>query len=137
MKNDGILMYIGKIYVPNSDELKNTLLREMRNAPYIGNPGYHKSITAIRSQYFWPRMKKEVANYITKCLACRKVKTEHKHPTGLLQPFPILEWKWEVATIYFIKNLPRVVKQHDSIMVVVEKLTKATHFIPVNTTYKI
>jgi hypothetical protein len=65
-------------------------------------------------------MKKEVANYIARCLECQKVKTEHKHPVGLLQPFPIPEWKWEVVTIDFITKLPRTVKQHDSIMVVVE-----------------
>jgi hypothetical protein len=56
---------------------------------------------------------------------------EHRHPTRLLQPFPILEWKWEVVTIDFITKLPRTMKQHDSIMVVVDKLTKETHFIPV------
>jgi hypothetical protein len=64
------------------------------------------------------------------------VKTEHRHPTGFLQPFLIPEWKWEVVTVDFITKLPRTVKQHDSIMVVVDKLTKATHFIAVKTTDK-
>jgi hypothetical protein len=54
----------------------------------------------------------------------------------LLQPFPISEWKWEVVSVDFITKLPRTVKQHDSIMVVVDKLTKETHFIPVKTTHK-
>jgi hypothetical protein len=54
----------------------------------------------------------------------------------LLQPFPIPEWKWEVVTIDFITKLPRIVKQHDSIMVVVDKLTKAAHFIPIKLTHK-
>jgi hypothetical protein len=101
----------------------------MHNVPYVGHPGYQKTIAAVRSQYFWSRMKKQVANYIATCLECQKVKTKHRNPTWLLQPFPILEWKWEVVTIDFIKKLPRIVKQHDSIMVVVDKLTKATHFI--------
>jgi hypothetical protein len=56
--------------VPNSMELKNIVLREMHNVPYVGHPGYHKSITFVRSQYLWPRMKKEVANYIAQCLEC-------------------------------------------------------------------
>jgi hypothetical protein len=64
------------------------------------------------------------------------VKTEHRHPNGLLQPLPIPEWKWEVVTMDFITKLPRTMKQHDSIMVVVDKLTKETHFIPVKTTHK-
>jgi hypothetical protein len=76
-------------------------------------------------------MKKEVVDFIARCLECQKVKVEHRHPTGFLQPFPIPEWKWEVVTMDFITKLPRTVKKHDSIMVVVDKLTKASHFIPV------
>jgi hypothetical protein len=136
LKEDGILMYRGKVYVSNSSEMKNTVMREMHNVPYVGHPGYQKTIAVVRSQYFWPGMKKEVANYIARCLECQKVKTEHRHPAGLLQPFPIPEWKWEVVTVDFITKLPRTVKQHDSIMVVVDKLTKETHFIPVKTTHK-
>jgi hypothetical protein len=77
-----------------------------------------------------------VANYIARCIKCQKVKTKHRHPTGLLQPFPILEWKCEVVTIDFITKLPKTVKQHDSIMVMVDTLTKEAHFIPVKTTHK-
>jgi hypothetical protein len=54
----------------------------------------------------------------------------------LLQPLPIPEWKWEVATMDFIMGLPRTSKQHDSIMVVVDKLMKDAHFIPLKTTHK-
>jgi hypothetical protein len=81
-------------------------------------------------------MKKEVSNYIARCLECQKVKTKHRHPAGLLQPLPILEWKWEVVTVDFIRKFPRTVKQHDSIMVVVDKLTNVVHFIPVKITHK-
>jgi hypothetical protein len=120
VQEDGILMYRGKIYVSNSSELKNTVLREIHNVSYVGNPGYHKTIAVVRSQYIWPGMKKEVANYIARCLECQKVKTKHRHPIGLLHPFPIPEWKWEVVTVDFITKLPKVVKQHDYIMVVVD-----------------
>jgi hypothetical protein len=129
-------MYKGKVYVPNSSEMKNAVLKEMHNVPYVGNPRYQKTIAVVRSHFFWTGMKKEVANYIAKCLECQKVKTKNRHPTCLLHPFPILEWKWEVVTIDFITKLPRTMKKHDSIMVVVDKLTKATHFIPVKTTHK-
>jgi hypothetical protein len=107
--------------VSNSNELKNAVLKEMHNMPYTGHPGYHKKIETVRSQYFWLRMKKEVVDYIVGCLKCQKVKIKHRHPTGLLKPLPIPEWKWEVVTIYFITKLPRTTKQHDSIMVVVDK----------------
>jgi hypothetical protein len=52
MKEDGILMYKGKVYVMNSSELKNAILKEMRNVPYVGHPGYQKTIATVSSQYF-------------------------------------------------------------------------------------
>jgi hypothetical protein len=52
LKEDGILMYKGKVYVPNSNEVKNAVLKEMHNVPYAGHPGYDKTITVVRSQYF-------------------------------------------------------------------------------------
>ena len=81
-------------------------------------------------------MKNELAEYIATCFECQQVKAEHQHPAGLLQPLPIPRWKWEIISLDFIIGLPRNRNQNDSIMVVVDKLSKETHFIPVNTTYK-
>jgi hypothetical protein len=81
-------------------------------------------------------MKKEVAYFIARCLECQKVRAEHRHPIGLLQPLPIPEWKWEVVTMDFIPKHPRTNTQHDYIMVVVDKLTKDAHFVPVKLTHK-
>ena len=69
-------------------------------------------------------------------MECQKVKVEHQHPTGLLQPLPILEWNWDVVTMDFIANLPKTILKNDVIMVVVDKLTKATHFIPIEKSHK-
>jgi hypothetical protein len=134
--NDGILLYINKIYVPNSHELKSIILKEMHNLPYVGHPGYQKTVATVKSQYYRPSMKKEIVEYIDKCLECQKVKDEHKHLAGLLQPLPIPERKWDVVIMNFNTKFPRTRKQHDGIMVVVEKLTKAAHFIPMKVTYK-
>ena len=81
-------------------------------------------------------MKKDMAEYISRCMKCQQVKVEHQHPTGLLQPLPVLEWKWEVISMDFITGFPMTWRQCDSIMVVVDKLTKASHFIPVKSTHK-
>jgi hypothetical protein len=126
-------MHKNRIYVPSSGELRNLVLKEMHDVPYVGHPSYHKTITVVRSQFLWPRMKKDVVDYIARCMECQKVKVEHRHPVGLLQQLPILERKWQVITMDFIKGLPRTNKKHDSIMVVVEKLTKASHFLHVKT----
>jgi predicted transcriptional regulator len=82
-------------------------------------------------------MEKEVVDFIARCIECQKVKAEHKHLDGLLQPLPILEWMWEVVIMDFIsKFLRTAIKQHDSIMVVVDKLTKVAHFIPMKSAHK-
>jgi hypothetical protein len=108
----------------------------MHNAPYARHPGYQKTVAAVKSQYFWLGMKREIAEYIARCMECQRVKTKHRHPAGLLQPLPIPEWKWEVVIMNFIMGFPRIGKLHDSIMVVVDKLTKVAHFIPLKTTHK-
>eukprot|EP00253_Pinus_taeda_P007770 PITA_07770 len=81
-------------------------------------------------------MKKHVAEYLARCLECQQIKAEHQHPAGLLQPLPIPEWKWEVISMDFITGLPKTKRNNDSIMVVVDKLSKVAHFIPVQSTYK-
>jgi hypothetical protein len=70
-------------------------------------------------------------------MECQKVKDENRHPVRLIQPLLIPEWKWEVVTMDFITRLPRTNKKHDSMMVVVDKLTKDSHFIPLKTTHKL
>jgi hypothetical protein len=124
LDNDEIIMYKDIIYVPNSQELKNMILREMHNVPYVGHRGYHKTIATIKSQYYWPGMKKEVVDFIAICLECQKVKAGHIHLASLVQPLPIPDWKWEVVTMDFNTKLPRTNKKHDSIMVVVDKFTR-------------
>jgi hypothetical protein len=62
----------------------------MHNVPYAGHPGYQKTISAVKSQYYWPGMKKEVADFIAKCLECQRVKAEHRHPTGYYNHYPFL-----------------------------------------------
>lgn len=94
-------------------------------------------ITTLQKEYCWPGMKKNVAEYLAWCLECQQIKAEHQHPAGLLQPLPILEWKWETISMDFIIGLPRTKKNNDFIMVVVDKLSKLAHFIPMQSTYRV
>ena len=64
------------------------------------------------------------------------MKIEHQHPAGLLQPLPIPSYKWEIISLDFVNGLPKNQNLNDYIMVVGVKLSKASHFIPVKTTYK-
>jgi hypothetical protein len=103
---------------------------------YTSHPGYQKMITATRKQFYWPGLKKDIAEYLAHCIECQHVKTEHGHPAGLLQPLRIPEWKWETISMDFITILPTSTKQNDSIMVVMDKLRNSAHFIPVKLNFK-
>ena len=70
-------------------------------------------------------------------MECQLVKVEHQHPTGLLNPLPIAEWKWDITSIDFITRLPKKKYQRDSVTIVVDTLTKFAHFIPVKSTFGI
>ena len=113
MKEDGSLIHRNRIYVPSSRENGNLVLKEMHNVPYVGHIDYHKTITTIIKQLFWLGMKKDVVDYIARCMECRKVKDEHRHRAGFLQPLPIPEKKWEVVTIDLITKLPKTARTHD------------------------
>ena len=132
MEEGEILTYKNRIYIPNVEYLRRIIMDGIHQAPYSGHLRYQKTIAPARKQYFWSGMKKDIAEYISKCMKCQHVKVEHQHPIGLLQPLPILEWKWEVISMDFITGLPMNMKQHDSIMVVVDKLTKPSHFMLVS-----
>ena len=76
-------------------------------------------------------MKKDIGDYVANCLVCQQVKVEHQRPSGLLQPLSIPEWKWEDISMDFIVGLPRVQRGYNAIWVIVDRLTKLAHFIPV------
>ena len=80
-------------------------------------------------------MKRDLSKLVTKCMVCQKVKAKHQVPLGLLQPIKILEWKWDRITMDFMVGLPMTRRKHDSVWVVVDRLTKSDHFLPVRTDY--
>ena len=76
-----------------------------------------------------------MAKYVSRCAVCQQVKAEHQKPTGLLQPLPILEWKWDNIFMDFVSGLSRMAKAYDAIWVIVDRLTKLAHFLPIKKTY--
>ena len=80
-------------------------------------------------------MKEDVARFVAKCLTCQQVKAEHQRPGGQLQSMEIPEWKWDEITMDFIVGLPKTTAGYDSIWVIVDRLTKSAHFIPVKVTF--
>ena len=82
-------------------------------------------------------MKREIAEYVSRCLTCQQVKVEHQRPAGLLQPLQIPEWKWEHITMDFVVDLPTTQKGHNGVWVVIDRLTKTAHFLPLNTKWSV
>ena len=82
-------------------------------------------------------MKKDVAEYVSECLTCQQVKTEYQRPRGMLKPLPIPTWKWEQISMDFVTGLPKSKHGHDAIWVIVDRLTKSAHFLPVLMTYTV
>ena len=78
-------------------------------------------------------MKRDVADHIAKCLVCQQAKIEHQRPGGELRPLAVMEWKWDDITMDFVTALPRTRAGYDMIWVIVDRLTKVTHFVPLKT----
>jgi hypothetical protein len=129
-------LWLGKwICVPNLKPIKELILREAHDSAYSIHPGSTKMYKDLKTRYWWNGMKRDVVEYIALCDTCQRVNAEHQRPARLLQPLKILEWKWEEIGMDFIVGLPRTQAGYDSIWVIVDRLTKVAHFIPVKTTY--
>nr|AAK92604.1 Putative retroelement [Oryza sativa Japonica Group] len=124
-----------RICVPDNKDLKDAILKEAHDTLYSIHPGSTKMYQDLKERFWWASMRREIAEYVAVCDVCQRVKAEHQKPAGLLQPLKIPEWKWEEIGMDFITGLPRTSSGHDSIWVIVDRLTKVAHFIPVKTTY--
>nr|GEW03209.1 reverse transcriptase domain-containing protein [Tanacetum cinerariifolium]GEW46963.1 reverse transcriptase domain-containing protein [Tanacetum cinerariifolium] len=85
----------------------------------------------MKKLYWWPNMKANIATYMSKCLTCARVKAEHQRPSGLLVQLVIPEWKWDNITMDFITKLPKLPQGFGTIWVIVDRLTKSAHFLPI------
>jgi hypothetical protein len=129
-------LWLGKrICVPNLKPIKESILREAHDSAYSIHPSSTKMYKDLKTHYWWYGMKRDIVEYVSLCDTCQWVKAEHQRPAGLLQPLKIPEWKWEDIGMDFIVGLPRTHAGYDSILVIVDRLTKVAHFIPVKTIY--
>lgn len=101
------------------------------------HPGSTKMYWNLKPYYWWPTMKKDVTEFVSRCLTCQQVKAEHQVPTGKLQPLSIPVWKWENITMDFVLGLPRTLRKHDAVWVIIDRLTKSAHFLPIQQTYSL
>ncbi|GJV28572.1 putative nucleotidyltransferase, ribonuclease H [Tanacetum coccineum] len=131
---DGTLCLDNRSWLPCYGDTRSLIMHESHKSKYSIHPGADKMYHDLKMLYWWPNMKADIATYVSKCLTCAKVKAEHQRPSGLLVQPDIPEWKWEKITMDFITKLPKTAAGYDSIWVIVDRLTKSAHFLPMKET---
>ena len=132
--NSGILWSKDRLYGPSGGDIWSIILTKFHREPYSGHLGYQKMISTVKRHFLWPKLKDDIAMFITQCQECHLVKDENQHPVRFLHPFPILKWKWEVISMDFITGLPKSKKKNDSIFFGHQQVVegRTLHFCEVN-----
>jgi hypothetical protein len=133
--DQGVVWFNNRIVVPKNKEVRQQILDEAHFSRYSIHPGSTKMYQDLKHHYWWTKMKIEIARYVARCDTCKRVKAIHIKAAGPLQSLPIPTWKWEYISMDFIVGLPRIAKGYDSIWVIVDRLTKIAHFLPVKVKY--
>ncbi|XP_049375434.1 uncharacterized protein LOC125840508 [Solanum verrucosum] len=135
---EAISSFLDKIKGKQFDDEKLSRIRDMAHSSrYSIYPGANKMYHAMRKHYWWSRIKHDIVDFVSQCPNCQQVKYEHHRSGKTLQRMPIPEWKWEWIAMNFVVGLPKSLGRFDSIWVIVDRLTKSTHFIPVKVTYNV
>uniref|UniRef100_A0A670K6E2 Gypsy retrotransposon integrase-like protein 1 n=1 Tax=Podarcis muralis TaxID=64176 RepID=A0A670K6E2_PODMU len=126
-ERNGALYYKGALYIPEG-ELREKVLKQLHDSPTAGHFGQHKTMWLVTREFWWPKVREDVREYVRGCDQCQRAKGERRAPAGLLEPLPTPERPWETVAIDFMTDLPRS-RGKTAIMVVVDLLTKMAHFI--------
>ena len=108
--NEGTLWYKNRICVPQEGDFRQIIMDKDHNSAYSIHPGSTKMYMDLKQKYWWKGMKADIAQFVTHCDTCQRIKAEHQKPAGLLQPLPIPVWKWDEIGMDFIVGLPRTQK---------------------------
>ncbi|GJT88306.1 putative reverse transcriptase domain-containing protein [Tanacetum coccineum] len=135
-RDDGGIYFFDRIWIPSVGGVRKLIMDEAHTTRYSVHPGADKMYYDLRDLYWWFGMKRDIADYVSKCLTYSKIKAEHQKPSGLLQQPEILEWKWEKITMNLVIKLPKSSSGYDVIWVIVDRLTKSAHFLPIREDYK-
>ncbi|GJV55070.1 putative reverse transcriptase domain-containing protein, partial [Tanacetum coccineum] len=128
---DGTLYLNDRSWLPCYGDLRSVVMHESHKSKYSIHPGSEKMYQDMKKLYWWPNIKADIATYVSMCLTCAKVKAEHQRPSGLLVQPAIPEWKWDNIMIDFITKLPKSSQGFNTIWVIVDRLTKSAHFLPI------
>jgi hypothetical protein len=103
---EGTIWFKERLVMPRREALKKKILDEAHTSRYSIHLESTKMYHDLWQQFWWTRMKREAARYVSECDICRKVKADYMKPRGLLQPLSIPDWKWDDISVDFIVGLP-------------------------------
>ncbi|XP_075515904.1 uncharacterized protein LOC142550712 [Primulina tabacum] len=133
--SDDSLRLNGRLVVPDIPELHTAILKESHCSRYSIHPGGRKMYHILRPQFWWKNMKKDMAEFVSRCMICQQVKAEQMRPGGLLHSLEVPQWNWDHIAMDYVTHLPRTSRHFDAIWVIVNRLSKSTHFIQYERTY--
>ncbi|KAL1556703.1 hypothetical protein AAHA92_12288 [Salvia divinorum] len=131
---DGLIYFNRRVFVSPNSRAKRPLLDEHHSSPLAGHPGHERTFRLLAAGFFWPKMRKDVKNFVEECVVCQSTKYLTRKPAGLLQPLPVPSQVWEDVSMDFITGLPQS-RGYTSIMVVVDRLSKYAHFASLPTRF--
>ena len=115
VNENGVLCYKDRVCVLDGNDLRKAILEEAHSGSFFIHPGSTKTYQDLKVSFWWSGMKRDVSEFVTKCLVCQRVKVEHQVPLGLLHPIIIPEWKWDRITMDFVVRLLLTRRKHDSV----------------------
>ncbi|GJR39685.1 hypothetical protein Tco_1215369 [Tanacetum coccineum] len=127
---DGTHCFGNCVWLLRLGRLRDLVMHESHKSKYSIHPGSDKMYQDLKLLYWCPNMKVDIATYVSKCLTYAKVKTKHQNLWVAKQP-EIPVWKWERITMDFVSGLPRMLSGYDTIWVIINRLTKSAHFLPI------
>ncbi|CAJ2661553.1 unnamed protein product [Trifolium pratense] len=130
----GKLFHEGRVAIPKNSPRIAWILHEFHDTSTGGHSGYLRTYKKIASVVYWEGMRKNIKEYVDACEVCQRNKYQTLSPGGLIQPLPVPKQVWADISMDFIGGLPKV-QGVDTIMVVVDRLTKYAHFLPVKHPY--
>ena len=126
--SDGLIFRDGLLYVPDVAAHLDILLSR-HDSNLAGHFGISKTLELVTRDYWWPQLRKFVQQYVKSCDICSRAKPVHHKPYGCLLPLPVPTRSWQSISMDFIVDLP-LSNGFDSVLVVVDRLSKMAHFIP-------
>jgi len=135
--DQGVLRFRNMICIPDDAEMKTMILEESNRSNLSILLGATKMYHDLMKLFWWSGLKRDVAQFVYACLICQKSKVEHQKPVGLLTPLDVPEWKWDSISMDFLTSILNTPKEHDAILVIVDRLTKSAHFIPININFPV